>query len=189
MTPYQTRSSDIVKSVRQRWLLNYWLRLRRGRSLPEWSGLDMAELESCFDDLTILDVLATSAGHRFRIFNHGKNVGAMFAGECAGKFLDDVLPPAARNYTLETYEQVVRLRLPVYTVSKFSDADERTVLYERLLLPFAIGDQSAARIIGFLETISPDGAFERRDLMLDAPTRGEFVIKAVLQVRADVAPV
>lgn len=178
--PYVSRPVDVVKSVRQRWLLRYWIRLRGERALPLWSALDMDELETCFDDLSILDVLAENGGWRMRIFDHGKNVGAMYRGQCAGKYLEETLPEAARGYTLETYEKVVRSRSPVYTVSGVSDAKARPVVYERLLLPFSECGERVSRIIAFLETISIEGAFVRRDLMRDnAPAPG-FALKAVI---------
>jgi hypothetical protein len=181
---YQTCAPDIVKSVRQRWLYGCWLRLRAERPLPLWSDLDTLELDSCFDDLTILDVLSESEGARLRIHNHGKNVGAMYAGQCAGKMLADVLPEAVRAATLETYMHATRTRLPVYTVSRVADADARTVLYERLLLPFSDFGERVFRIVAFLETISPAGAFARHSLMTNAPTATGFIVKAVLQTGA-----
>jgi hypothetical protein len=182
MQPYQSCPPDIVKSVRQRWLYAQWARLRGERPLPRWSDLDMRDLDSCFDDLTILDVLAQAGGMRFRIFNHGKNVGAMYAGQCAGRFFDEVLPAATRAATLETYEHSVRTRLPVYTASRTSDSKGRPVLYERLLLPFTEFRENVFRVIGFLETISPEGAFDRDRLMVsDLKNQTGFALKAVLK--------
>jgi hypothetical protein len=182
MHAYQSCPPDIVKSVRQRWLYVHWARLRGDRVLPRWSELDARDLDSCFDDLTILDVLAQDRGMRFRIHNHGKNVGAMYAGQCAGKFFDEVLPAQSRRATIETYEHAARSRLPVYTVSRTTDVKGRAVLYERLLLPFAESGDNTFRVIGFLETISPEGAFERHGLMLTEPRNATgFAIKAVLQ--------
>lgn len=186
MQPYEARLPDVVKSVRQRWLLTHWTRLRRERPLPLWSNLDMAELDSCFDDLSILDVLGDNGALRFRIHDHGKNVGAMYRGQCAGKYLEETLPEAAIGYTLETYVHAAHTRLPVYTASRVLDALGKPVLYERLLLPFSDCGERVFRIIAFLETISIEGAFQRRDLMTDPQTAGGFILKAVLQTRASV---
>lgn len=188
MQPYETRLPDVVKSVRQRWLLTHWMRLRRERPLPLWSDLDMEELESCFDDLSISDVLIIDGALRFRIHDHGKNVGAMYRGQCAGKFLEETLPAAKTAQTLETYEHAVRARLPVYTISRVRDREDKPVLYERLLLPVSDFGERVFRIIAFLETISFEGAFERRDLMVEPKQPDGYVLKAVLQPRAAVAP-
>ena len=186
MQSYETRPPDVVKSVRQRWLLSQWTRLRGGRALPLWSDLDMDELDSCFDDLSILDVLGDNGTFRFRIHDHGKNVGAMYRGQCAGKYLEETLPVAAIGYTLETYEHAARTRLPVYTASRVLDALGKPVLYERLLLPFSDFGERVFRVIAFLETISIEGAFQRHDLMTGPQTAGGFTLKAVLQTRASV---
>ena len=183
MQLYETRLPDVVKSVRQRWLLTHWMRLRRDRALPLWSDLDLQELESCFDDLSILDVLLIDGALRFRIHDHGKNVGAMYRGQCAGKFLEETLPPPRTAITLETYEHTTRSCLPVYTVSRVRDHENKAVLYERLLLPVSDFGERVFRIIAFLETISPDGAFERRDLMVEPKGSDGYVLKAVLQPR------
>ncbi|MCC6948801.1 MAG: PAS domain-containing protein [Bradyrhizobiaceae bacterium] len=183
MRGYKRRPPDVVRSIRQRWLLAYWTRLRADRALPLWSELDTGQLDSCFDDLTIVDAVPNGGRPLFRIFNHGKNVGAMYAGQCAGKLLADTLPEATRARTLETYEQAAHTRLPVFTTSGILDAKERPVIYERLLLPFSQSGEEATRILGFLETISPEGIFERRELMTRAHAASDFAIKAVLQTR------
>jgi hypothetical protein len=183
MQPYETCLPDIVKSVRQRWLLTLWLRLRGERSLPRWSDFDINDLESCFDDLSILDVLVIDGATRLRIHDHGKNVGAMYRGQCAGKFLEETLPPAKIAQTLETYEYAASARLPVYTVSRVRDREDKPVLYERLLLPVSDFGERVFRIIAFLETISVDGAFERRDLMVEPKDAGGYLVKAVLRPR------
>lgn len=186
MQPYEVHSPDIVKSVRQRWLLTHWALLRRDCPLPLWSALDVTELDSCFDDLSILDVLGDNGALRFRIHDHGKNVGAIYRGQCAGKYLEETLPEPAIGYTLETYAHAAHTRLPVYTASRVLDALGKPVLYERLLLPFSDCGERVFRIIAFLETISIEGAFQRRDLMTDPQTAGGFTLKAVLQTRASV---
>jgi hypothetical protein len=179
---YETLPADVVKSVRQRWMLTYWIRLRADRPLPAWADLDEDELESSFDDLSIIDVLPHNGTHIFRIRNHGKNVGAMFADECAGKLLADTLPDATRAATLETYEYATGARMPVFTTSEVNDAHGRVVLYERLLLPFSEDGKRVTRILAFLETISHEGTFRRRELLVKAGgSPAQYSLKAVLQ--------
>lgn len=179
---YPTRSPDVVKSVRQRWMLTYWTRIRGEQPLPAWANLDEAELDSCFDDLSIIDVLPHNGTHIFRIRNHGKNVGAMFADECAGKLLADTLPDATRAATLETYEYATGARMPVFTTSEVNDAQGRVVLYERLLLPFSENGKRVTRILAFLETVSHEGTFRRRELLVKSGNSPvQYSLKAVLQ--------
>lgn len=183
MHAYDQSTSDIVKSVQQRWLLAFWARNRNGAMLPTAGAFCPDTIESCRDDLTILDVLPHNGAHRFRIFDHGKNIGAMYAGQCNGKYLDEVLPDAARAHTLETYERAVLTKMPIYTVSQMTDSAERPILYERLLLPLGDSDGRVVRIMALLETISTEGAIERRNLMTDPELSNGYILRAELQVR------
>jgi hypothetical protein len=184
MQIYERCPSDVVKSVQQRWLLACWTRLRNGKSLPQATAFSLDTINDCRDDLSIFDVVADNGSHRFRIFDHGKNVGAMYAGQCAGKYLDEVLPGAARSHTLETYVHAVRTRLPIYTVSRMTDADGRPILYERLLLPLGNAECRVVRILALLETISTEGTIERRSLMTDPEPGNRYIIKAELHATA-----
>ena len=107
----------------------------------------------------------------------------MYAGQCAGKFLDEVLPDAARARTLETYERAVQSKVPIYTVSQMTDAAERPILYERLLLPLGDSEGRVVRVIALLETISTEGTIERRSLMTDPLASNRYLVRAELQVR------
>ena len=146
------------------------------------TDFSLKDAETCRDDLTVLDVLPHNGAHRFRIVDHGKNVGAMYAGQCAGRLLEETLPEVARAATLETYEHVVRTGMPVYTVSRISDAAARPVQYERLLLPFGDHGGRVARIFALLETISTEGTIERKSLLTDPQTTRQYVVKAELRV-------
>jgi hypothetical protein len=180
MLPYDRSPHDIVKSVQQRWLLACWSRARGGAALPLSSEFDLDKIADCRDDLSIIDVVPEDGFQRFRIFDHGKNVGAMFAGQCAGKPLVETLPEAAREHTLETYEHAVRSRMPVYTVSRVTDAGERPVLYERLLLPLGDSQGRVVRILALLETISTEGMIDRQSLMTGPQLGNRYVVKAEL---------
>jgi hypothetical protein len=184
MQAYERCRPDIVKSVQQRWLHAYWSRQLNGASLPPSDQFALDKIESCRDDLSILDVVPHNGVHRFRILDHGKNVGAMYAGQCAGKFLDEVLPEAARTHTLETYEHAVRSRVPVYTVSQMTDATGRPILYERLLLPLGNAAGQVVRILALLETISIEGTIERRSLMTDPQPGNGYTTMAELHASA-----
>jgi hypothetical protein len=90
-----------------------------------------------------------------------------------------------REGILETYAQAASARRPVYTVSEVQDSEQRPVYYERLLLPFAAAAGGPVnRIIGFLEMVSPEGAFDRNRLLSDPVAASGYRIKAVLTVYA-----
>jgi hypothetical protein len=182
MQGFEPSPPDIVKSIQQRWLFTQWLRQRDGGKSPLSATFALATIADCRDDLSIVDVMPHNGTHRFRIFDHGRRIGSMYAGSCAGKFLDEVLPDSARAWTLETYEHVVQAHVPVYTVSRMSDGDGRPFLYERLLLPLSGDDGRVVRILALLEAISSEGTIERQELMTAGTPAGSVAIKAELRV-------
>lgn len=56
--------ADVVRSVPQRWLLNYWQRLCGRKPLPLWKDLTASELSRMTDNLLFCDVMreATASG-------------------------------------------------------------------------------------------------------------------------------
>ena len=179
---FARHSPDIIKSVQQRWLLMIWSRERNDAEAPRADTFDLARIEPCSDDLSVFDVLPHNGVHRLRVFSHGRNIGRMYASECAGKFLDELLPEATRAPTLATYEHVIQSRRPVYTVSRLADAEDRPILYERLLLPLLGADGSVVRILALLETISTEGTIERRNLLNGPRSAPSFFLCAELRL-------
>ncbi|MEA2902635.1 MAG: hypothetical protein QOI12_22 [Alphaproteobacteria bacterium] len=168
---FMSSRPDVVRSSNQRWLLNDWNRLRGSAPLPLWEDLQPARLADVSADLSCTDVVATDGRARLRIRFHGSRIAELYGrANCDGKFLDEVLPPAYVQPALVTYQQVLATRLPVYTVADMRDPAGRIVHYERLLLPFSDDGAGVTQILASLETVSPEGDFENRNLML-APAR------------------
>jgi hypothetical protein len=170
----------VIRSISQRWLLNHWIRIRADKVLPAWQGLEAEELVRMTENLTFSDVVEDKDGARFLIRYHGEKIAEMYGSNCRGKFLDEILPPALLKPALATYRQVLAARRPVYTVVDTSDRNARPVHYERLLLPFGRDTETVDRVLASLETVSPDGAFENRDLMKLPALKAEFGICAVI---------
>jgi hypothetical protein len=162
---------DIVRSDHQRWLLDYWASQRGPGSLPIWRGLNANDFAVPFDNLAWMEVVDMDGAARFRMGFHGTRLAeALGAVEGVGRFIDDFLPPAYLGAALSTYGEVVRTKSPVYTVSDMRDPAGRIVHHERLLLPFSLRGVEVDRILVSIESGSPEGAFELRDLM-KSPTR------------------
>jgi hypothetical protein len=169
---------DVVRSVNQRWLLNYWNRIRAGSILPTWQGLETEELMRMSESLSFSDVLAANGNIRYLIRFHGQKIAETYGSNCRGKFLDEILPPALRDAALATYRHVVATRRPVYTVADTSDRAGRLVHYERLLLPFGRDGATVDRILISLETVSPEGTFDNRGLMRQPTLQPVFTLYA-----------
>lgn len=155
---------DIVRSVRHRFLLGYWQRLRRKLAVPRWSALDPEEISRMVDSMQFCDVVEDSGRMRFVVRYCGARIVQAY-GECNDAFLDEKLPPLLRDATLATYTQTVESRKPVYTICKVPDRDGKPVDFERLLLPFARNGETVDRVVAMLEWISVEGGFEGRKLL------------------------
>jgi len=153
--------ANVVRSITQHWLLQYWDRLRKGRPLPPFDDLDGKEIARTAEMLMFCDVVLEAAAPRFCIRFQGKRITEAFGADCSGKFLDQTLPPPVRDAALAVYRQAVEIRQPVYTVADASDRQGRPVCCERLLLPFSTDGTKVDRIVSSLEMVSIAGAFEQ----------------------------
>ena len=180
MLAYNPKSPGLIKSIQQRSLFELWNRLRAGSEIAPWSAIDASDLASCFDSLNFIKVEGTGEHLRFQMLARGRTISQMFGEKCSLKYIDRMLPPQGKSEILESYCQVVRKKLPVYTVSKTSDSNGKSVLYERLLLPFSTKSNQVTHIIGSFEPISPSGAFDRKNL-LSVKIADAFTVKAVIK--------
>src|SRR5262245_24291582 len=173
---------DVVRSINQRWLLNYWNRLRAGATLTKWQSLEVEELAATLETLSFQDVIGAGDAARFQIRFHGKRIAELYGRtNCVGRFLDEILPPDYSNAAHATYRRAVSTKLPVYTIADVRDRSGRIVHYERLLLPFNVHGEEVGRILASLETVSPEGAFETRDLMQSPPKPPAFALCTTIQ--------
>ena len=167
---------DVIRSINQIWLLQYWTRLRAAHPFPPVRALNAEKLTSISANLLMTEVVNanTSGNARFLIcFNGARIAESMGMGspnQCKGRFLDEVLPASYCAAAHSTFHQVVAARKPVYTMADMRDEVGRIVHYERLLLPFGLNGFAVDHILASLEAVSPEGAFENRDLM-KAPSR------------------
>jgi hypothetical protein len=136
---FQSASPSIVKSVRQRELLNAWLRLHERQPQPALADYAPDRLAEEQRDLVYYKVSATERGPRFMINSEGSRLaqgyGRVNEGN-KGTWLDEYIEPELQPITLPVYVECSRRGLPVYSVSKIVDVRGQTIDYERLLLPF-----------------------------------------------------
>jgi hypothetical protein len=162
---FESAKPSVVKAIKQRDLLNTWLRLyARGQSMPRIEEYQPARLEDELPDLVFFTVDIAPEPPRLTILSDGTRMSNAYGHSGKGKFLDDYLGARLAPIVLPVYYQCIKRALPVYTISNIDDAYGRIVAYERLLLPFSEGGD-VTHIIASLKTISEDGGFEIRNLM------------------------
>jgi hypothetical protein len=162
---FESANPSVVKSIKQRDLLNSWLRLyAREQLMPRIEDYQPERLEDELPDLVYYTVEASESPPRLTIQSNGTRISNAYGHTGKGRYLDEYLGAQMASIVMPVYYQCVARRLPVYTISNIDDIYGRMVAYERLLLPFS---QSAdvTHIIASLKTISEDGGFEIKNLM------------------------
>ena len=162
---FESANPTVVKSIKQRDLLNTWLRLyAREQSLPRVEEYQPARLSDELADLVYYTVDAAQVPPRLTIQSNGTRMSNAYGNTGKGRYLDEYLGARLAPVVMPVYYECVARGLPVYTISNIDDIYGRIVAYERLLLPFAESG-SVTHVIASLKTISEDGGFEIRNLM------------------------
>lgn len=162
---FESANPTVVKSIKQRDLLNTWLRLyAREQLLPHIGEYQPSRLAEELPDLVYYTVEAGTAPPRLMIQSDGTRMSNAYGNTGKGRYLDEYLGPQLAPIVMPVYYECVARRLPVYTISNIDDSYGRIVAYERLLLPFSEAGE-VTHIIASLKTICDEGNFEIRNLM------------------------
>ena len=162
---FESAHPSVVKSIKQRDLLNIWLRLfARNQSLPRIEEYQPARFEDELPDLVFYTVDNAPQPPRLTILSDGTRMSRAYGHTGKGRYLDEYLGARLAPVVMPIYYQCVARRLPAYTISDIDDIYGRVVAFERLLLPFSDSD-NVTHIIASLKTISEDGGFEIKNLI------------------------
>lgn len=162
---FESAQPSIVKSIKQRDLLNTWLRLyARHQSIPRLSEYQPERIADELPDLVFYSVDAAVHPPCLTIGSEGTRMSRAYGNTGKGRHLDEYLGTKLVPIVMPVYYECIARRLPAYTIANIDDVYGRIVAYERLLMPFSDGD-SVTHIVASLKTISEDGGFEIRNLM------------------------
>ena len=163
---FESANPTVVKSIKQRDLLNTWLRLyARDQKLPALAEFQPARIEDELPDLVFFTIDATQQPPRIIIDSDGTRMASAYGHTGKGRLLEEYLGPRLAPLVMPVYYECIRRSLPAFTVAHIDDVYGRIVAYERLLLPFSDSRGAVTHIIGSLKTISEDGGFEIKNLM------------------------
>lgn len=162
---FESANPSVVKSIKQRDLLNTLLRLySREQKLPRIGEYQPERIAEELPDLVYYTVDAAAQPPRLTIQSDGTRMSSAYGHTGKGKFLDEYLGARLVPVVMPVYYRCIDRALPVYTIANIDDIYGRIVAYERLLLPFSDGG-GVSHVIASLKTISEDGGFEIRNLM------------------------
>jgi hypothetical protein len=163
---FESANPTVVKSIKQRDLLNTWLRLyAREQKLPAMAEYQPERIEDELPDLVFFSIDATQKPPHIIIDSDGTRMASAYGHTGKGRRLEEYLGARLAPLVMPVYYECIRRRLPAFTVAHIDDVYGRIVAYERLLLPFSEHGGAVTHILGSLKTISEDGGFEIRNLM------------------------
>ena len=182
---FASADPSVVRSIRQRDLLNTWLRAAgKHRPLPLLDDFQPERVTDELADMMGFDVVGQGDGARFLITQEGARLTATYGNDHIDPskrtncFLDDAIGPVRYANVITLYRTCLAHKRPAYSISMVQDEDGKDVSYERLLLPFGSSD-AVEQIVGSYKSISIDGGFKINNLMGLRPKA-----VPVIQVRA-----
>jgi hypothetical protein len=185
---FTSANPSVVRSVKQRDLLNAWLRAIGNRTLPVLGDYQPDRIADELADMMGFDVVGEGDDARFRITQEGARLTATYGNEHidpdkrTNRYLDDAIGPARYARVVPSYRACLASKRPTYSVSTVRDQDGKDVSYERLLLPFGSAG-NVEQIVGSYKAISIEGGFKINNLMgIRSKSRPESVINAVIDL-------
>ena len=190
---FERADPSVVRSIKQRDLLNAWLRaVGKLRTLPALADYQPDRIADEQADMMSFDVAGEADNARFLITHEGTRLTATYGNDDVdpdkrtNRYLDDAIGPERYARVVAPYRVCLMRKRPTYSVSMVQDPDGKDVSYERLLLPFGTAD-AVEQIIGSYKSISIDGGFKIDNLMgVTAKATPVSVINAVIDL--DFAP-
>ena len=168
---FESADPSVVRSIKQRELLNTWLRaVAQHRPQPLPANFQPDRVADEMVDMMQYEVVGQGDAARFLITHQGARLAETYGNERVDstahphRFLDDAIGPERYANVIELYRACLTHLRPVYSISTVQDADGKDVSYERLLMPFG-RDDAVTQIIGSFKSISIEGGFKISNLM------------------------
>ena len=186
---FKSANPSVVKSIKQRDLLNAWLRaLRMPAPLPAIQNYRPESIADELMDMMAFNVDGNGDGARFLITQEGSRLTATYGSEHIepakriNRYLDDAIGPDRYARVVPSYRACLARKRPCYSISTVQDQDGKDVHYERLLLPFGSAG-NVEQIVGSYKAISIDGGFKITNLMgLEPKTTPVHIVKAIIDL-------
>ena len=168
---FESSDPSAVRSIKQRELLNNWLRAAASqRPLPLIGDFQPSGFGEEQADMMGFNVEGEGDRARFLITQEGATLTTTYGSDHidpakrTNRYLDVAIGPERYANVVALYRACLMHRRPAYSISTVQDADNKDVSYERLLLPFGSRD-AVEQIVGSYKSISIEGGFKIRNLM------------------------
>ena len=184
---FASADPSVVKSIRQRYLLNEWLRAAaKQRTMPPPGDFQLEQVADELVDMMHYEVVGQGDGARFLITHEGARLATTYGSDHiepaqrTNRYLDDAIGPERYANVVALYRACLARQRPTYSISTVQDADGKEVSYERLLMPFGSGE-AVQQIVGSFKCISIEGGFKVSNLMgLRPKAEPTILVRAII---------
>jgi hypothetical protein len=162
---FESVNPSVVRSIRQRDLLQAWIRLFAAKQEPpRFDDYNPDQLDEELPELMYYDIDHQESSPRFRIAHEGRRFRDTFGVTGIGQYLHELEGFVLTEHTHNLYRESCARRRPAYSIALVEDRDGKPVTWERLLLPFCEAGQVNV-LMASLKPVSTEGHFESRGLM------------------------
>jgi hypothetical protein len=177
---FESANPSVVRSIRQRDLLQAWIRLfaAQGRA-PRFDDYNPDRLDDELPELMYYDVDHHGSLPRFKIAHEGQRFRDVFGVTGIGQYLDQLEGFVLTEATQNLYREACLRRLPAYSITLVQDSAGRPVNWERLLLPFCEGERATV-LMASLKPVSTEGGFESGRLMASNQAKRHYEVYAII---------
>jgi hypothetical protein len=125
---FESANPSEVKSIKQRDLLNTWLRLSvREQKIPAIAEYRPERLEDELPDLVYRDVDAGTEPLQIIIQSDGTRISTAYGHTGKGRTPNEYISARLARFVMPAYHECVRRALPVYTITHIDDICGRVV--------------------------------------------------------------
>jgi CheY-like chemotaxis protein len=137
----------VERNPKLRRLYHYWLAKRGNRPWPNRQSIDPADLTDILPNLGIVEIVEGGSDRRFRYRLVGTAIVNAYGRDPTGRFVDDMLAGAYRDFVIGLLSEVVTTGRGIYAASAFR-LEDSGLSAERIFLPLSVAsDESIRQII------------------------------------------
>src|SRR6185312_9208828 len=145
-------------------LVGYWIRLRKGREVPDQTDIDPRSIKRMLSHVFILE--ASNAAHPiYRLA--GTSLCERYGSELKGTNFLSHWDGQSRNALGALMHQSLATRQPICLSSIASTADCGMVELETVLAPVSFGDDGPTRFLGMVQVLSDISALGGRAIAFE----------------------
>jgi hypothetical protein len=140
---------------RLRFLLTYWMTLRRGHALPRTGDIDPLQMGPVLGYLALVDAEADGRDFRYRLY--GATLSAISGFDMTGRLLSTLnASPLMVEFILATYRAAVQRHEPIYTVRTPRRALD-TAYWHSICMPLTDDNGTVVRFLTGAMPLGHDG--------------------------------